>query len=86
MNKEKILAETSVVVQWLRIHCQCRGHKFDPWSGKIVCAMEHVSPCVIITESLCPGARAPQQEKPPHGEACARQLENSSHLPQRGKA
>ena len=25
---------TSLVVQWLRI-CQCRGHEFDPWSGKI---------------------------------------------------
>ena len=24
---------TSLVVQWLRIHLECRGHGFDPWSG-----------------------------------------------------
>ena len=22
--------QTSLVVQWVRIHCQCRGHGFDP--------------------------------------------------------
>ena len=25
----------SLVVQWLRIRLQCRGHGFEPWSGKI---------------------------------------------------
>ena len=29
---------TSVVVQGLRIHYQCRGHGFDPWSKKTTCA------------------------------------------------
>ena len=24
---------TSLVVQWLRLHMQCRGPRFDPWSG-----------------------------------------------------
>ena len=26
---------SSLVVQWLRIICQFRGHRFNPWLGKI---------------------------------------------------
>ena len=29
--------------------CQCRVHGFDPWSGKIPHAMEHLSPCAMTT-------------------------------------
>ena len=45
--------------------CQCRGHGFDPWSGKIPRAAEQLSPCATTTEARVPRARAPQQEKPP---------------------
>ena len=27
---------TSLVVQWLRLCSQCRGHRFDPWLEKTV--------------------------------------------------
>ena len=43
----------------------------DPWSGKIVLAAEHLSPCartaeprVATTEAHVPRACAPKQEKP----------------------
>ena len=51
--------------------CQCRGHGFEPWSGKIPHAAEQLSPCATTTEARTPRARAPQQEKPPQREASA---------------
>ena len=30
--------------------CQCRGHRFEPWSGKIPHAVEQLSPCATTTE------------------------------------
>ena len=30
--------------------CQCRGHGFKPWSGKIPHAEEQLSPCTTATE------------------------------------
>ena len=30
--------------------CQCRGHGFEPWSGKIPHAAEQLSPCTTTTE------------------------------------
>ena len=30
--------------------CQCRRHKFNPWSGKIPRAMEQISPCTTTME------------------------------------
>ena len=30
--------------------CQCRGHWFDPWSGKTTRAMEQLSPCFTTTK------------------------------------
>ena len=56
--------------------CQCRGHGFEPWSGKIPHAAEQLSPCATTTEPVlyslratttearAPRAPAPQQEKP----------------------
>ena len=32
--------------------CQCRGHRFDPWSWKILHAIEQLSPCVTTTKSV----------------------------------
>ena len=37
----------------------------------------------MTSESMCPRARAPQQEKPLQQEACTLQLEHSPCLPQR---
>ena len=31
--------------------CQCRGHRFDPWSGKISHGAEQLSPCTTTTHS-----------------------------------
>ena len=33
--------------------CQCRGHGFEPWSGKIPHATEQLSPCTTTTEPAC---------------------------------
>ena len=41
---------TSLVVQWLRIACQCRRHGFEPWSRKIPHAAEQLSPCATTIE------------------------------------
>ena len=30
--------------------CQCRGHGFNPWSGKIPHTAEQLSPCATTTE------------------------------------
>ena len=40
----------SLVAQWLRIACQCRGHGFEPWAGKIPHAAEQLGPWARITE------------------------------------
>ena len=62
--------------------CQCRRHRFDPWSGKIPHAAGHLSLCTTTTESMHPRAHALQQEKPPQWEAQALRLESSPHSPQ----
>jgi len=49
---------TSLVTQWLKPACQCRGHRFNPWSGKI----PHASG---MTKVAHPRDHALQQEKPP---------------------
>ena len=32
--------------------CQCRRHRFDPWSGKILHAVEKLSPCAATIEPM----------------------------------
>ena len=32
--------------------CQCRGHGFDPWSGKILHAAEQLGPCATTAEPV----------------------------------
>ena len=68
-------SRTSLVVQRLRIY-HCRGHGFNPWSGKIPHAAGQLSLWASTTELVLPKACAPQQEKPPQREAQAPQLEN----------
>ena len=50
--------------------CQCRGHRFDPWSRKIPHATEQLSPCtktkpVCLEPVLC-NNRSHCNEKPVH--------------------
>ena len=45
-----IPGRASLVVQWLRICLQCRGHGFEPWSGKIPHAVEQLGPWATTTE------------------------------------
>ena len=55
-----------MVAQWLRIResaCQCRGHRFEPWSGKIPHAAEQLSHAPQLL-SLRSSAREPQLLKP----------------------
>ena len=39
--------------------CQCRRHRFNPWSEKIPHAVEQLSPCTTAIE-LCSKAEKPQ--------------------------
>ena len=62
---------------------QCRGHRFDPWSGKIPRAMEQLSSHTTTTDPVLQSLRtaateacvcracSPQQEKPRKWEAPA---------------
>ena len=59
-------AETSLVAQWIRIACQCRGHGFDPYSGKITHAVEQLSLWAKTTEPRAPSKRGHHSEKPAH--------------------
>ena len=52
--------------------CHCREYGFNPWSRKILCALEQLNPCATSAEP-CSRARAPQQEKPLQCEAHAPQ-------------
>ena len=47
------------------VPCQCRGHRFNPWPGEMLYAVEQLSPCAAATEPADPRACAPQQGKPP---------------------
>ena len=79
---------------WLRVKesaCQCRRHRFNPWSGKIPHATEQLSPraTAIARNYWSPCALEPallQQEKPPKWEACTPQLESRPSSPQLRKS
>ena len=91
---ESFLLRTSLVAQWIRIHCQCKGHQFNPQSGRIPHAMEQLSPChnywSSCTYSLCSATR----EATAMGSQCARmksrpfllQLEKASSQKRRPRA
>ena len=51
--------------------CQCRGHGFDPWSGKIPHAAEQLGPWATITEParlelVLRNKRGRDSERPTH--------------------
>ena len=65
--------------------CQCRGHGFEPWSGKIPHAAEQLSPWATITEPVrlepvLHNGRGRDSERPAHRD------EEWPHLPQLEKA
>ena len=84
-DRQKEGPGSSLAVQWLRIRlpglpwwrsgwesaCQCRGHGFEPWSGKIPHAVEQLGPWATITEParlepvLC-NKRGHDSERPTH--------------------
>ena len=64
------------MVEWLRIHLQCKRHWFDAWPGKIPRATEELNPCATATEpalwrphatttEVCVPRVCTQQERPP---------------------
>ena len=53
---------TSMVVHGWQSTCQCRGHRFSPWSRKTPHASEQLSPWTTATEDWAPRAFAPQQK------------------------
>ena len=55
--------------------CQCGGHGFDLWSGKIPRAMEQLNLRTTTNEARRPRACALQREEPPGWDAWAPQLE-----------
>ena len=59
----------SLIVQWLRTSCQCRGHKFNPSSWKIPHAEGQLKVGAMSTEPINSRAHALQHhcnEKPMH--------------------
>ena len=66
--------------------CQCRGHSFNPWSGKIPHALAQLSLCATTTKDHAP--RGPSSST---REATAKRnthaaVKSSPHLPQLEKA
>ena len=95
-EKANIKKESSELPWWLsgkESTCQCRRHRFDPWSGEIPHATEQLSPWAATTEPVLtsPGAgtseaRAPRslRTRAPWG-ACVSPLESGLHSPQLGE-
>ena len=46
--------------------CQCRGHGFEPWSGKIPHATEQLGPWATTTEPALRNKRGRNSERPAH--------------------
>ena len=51
--------------------CQCRGHRFEPWSGKIPHAVEQLGPWATVTEParlepVLRNKRGRDNERPAH--------------------
>ena len=81
----ELLSKMSLVAYWLKKKkknaCQCRRHRFHPWSGKIPHVLEQLS-----LFDLHSSAHSPHQEKPLWWEPSALKLESNPHLLQLGKA
>ena len=54
LSKQELLADSGLPT-WSsgkEFACQCRGHGFDPWSGKIPHAVEQLSLCATSIEPV----------------------------------
>ena len=69
-KESKVKTSASLVVRWLRIHCQCRGRGFSPWSRKIPHAERQLSRASQLL-SPCSRDGKPQLLKPAGSRACA---------------
>ena len=58
--------------------CQCRGHRFDPCSGRIPRASNNQVRAPQLLKPCEPGACAPQQERPARWETLSRQPESTT--------
>ena len=79
----------SLGVQWLRVHLPMQETWFNPWSGKIPHAVEHLSLCTTSTEPVCCNCWSPRAWSPCSAareatawETCAPQPESSLLLTQ----
>ena len=68
------------MILWLRTHLLVQGTQGQSLVLEDATCHGAAKLCSAATESLRPGARAPQEEKPPQGEAHALQLESSPCL------
>ena len=61
---------TNIGLPWWRSGwesaCQCRGHGFEPWSGKIPHAAERLGPWATITEPVLRNKTGCDSERPAH--------------------
>ena len=59
------------MIQWIRIACQCRGHRFDTWPRKIPQAPEQLSLCaqlwkLVRLQPVLLNTRSPCNEQSVH--------------------
>ena len=68
--------------------CQCRGHRFHPWSGKFPHASGKPSPCITMTDpcTVTTGACEPRARRGHHSEKPAHRNDSSPHSPQLEKS
>ena len=45
---------------WLRMPCQCRGHKLEPWARRVPCAPKQLDLCAAAIELQ--GSRARERQ------------------------
>ena len=72
--KKKLIQKDTCRLPWWHSGwesaCRCRGHGFEPWSGKIPHATEQLSPCATTTEPAhlepCSAMRGRNSERPSH--------------------
>ena len=84
MGSQRVVHNWATELNWTGIPvvkksaCQCKWHRFDPWSGKIPHAMEQLSTCTTTPDTCGPRTCALQQEKPLQREAQALQLQKTA--------
>ena len=84
LNVQQELNQNQGLPWWLsgkESDCQCRRHRFNPWSGKIRHAVEQLSLCTTTSEPVL-HERSHHNEKPAlqsESSPCSLQLEKSPY-------